>query len=188
MQWSWTSPLPCLYKDCLCTFKPFNSLQVQLSTRHTEKDSGNIGETAFRCQLCKFVELCTQADLRRHLKLRQAVACPYQDSVTVGVLNVSEDAQQQGPHAVHLQPITAIILEGATVMDSVRDFPQAVCLHSGLCLPFTWITKKHIHLHSSSHAWTGKQNPPSKTDDFAEQTNGVVQLTLLSTNFEGFVE
>ncbi|XP_034041248.1 uncharacterized protein LOC117523746 isoform X2 [Thalassophryne amazonica] len=53
-------------------------------------------------------------------------------SVTVGVLIVMEDAQQQGPNAVHLQPIsTAIILEGGTVMDNVRDFPQAVCLLFG---------------------------------------------------------
>lgn len=55
-------------------------------------------------------------------------------SVTVGVLTVvSEDDQQQGPNAVHLQPIsTAIVLEGSTVMDNVRDFPQAVCLIFGL--------------------------------------------------------
>ncbi|KAK0136717.1 Sterile alpha motif domain-containing protein 3 [Merluccius polli] len=55
-------------------------------------------------------------------------------SVTVGVLTVvNEDAQQQGLNAVHLQPIsTAIILEGSTVMDNVRDFPQAVCLLFGL--------------------------------------------------------
>ncbi len=55
-------------------------------------------------------------------------------SVTVGVLTVvNEDAQQQGLNAVHLQPIsTAIVLEGSTVMDNVRDFPQAVCLIFGL--------------------------------------------------------
>ncbi|KAI3376442.1 hypothetical protein L3Q82_016900 [Scortum barcoo] len=55
-------------------------------------------------------------------------------SVTVGVLTmVNEDPEQQGLNAVHLQPIsTAIILEGSTVMDNVRDFPQAVCLIFGL--------------------------------------------------------
>ncbi|XP_054642912.1 uncharacterized protein LOC129187508 [Dunckerocampus dactyliophorus] len=55
-------------------------------------------------------------------------------SVTVGVLTVvNEDALQQGLNAVHLQQIsTAIILEGSTVMDNVRDFPQAVCLLFGL--------------------------------------------------------
>lgn len=54
-------------------------------------------------------------------------------SVTVGLLTVvSEDAQQQGLNAVHLQPIsTAIILEGSTVMDNV-NFPQAVCFIFGL--------------------------------------------------------
>lgn len=53
-------------------------------------------------------------------------------SVTVGVLTVIEDAQQQGPNAVHPQPISiAIILEGGIVMDNVRDFPQAVCLLFG---------------------------------------------------------
>lgn len=55
-------------------------------------------------------------------------------SVTIGVLTVvNQDAQQQGPNAMHLVPIsTAIVLEGSTVMDNVRDFPQAVCLLFGL--------------------------------------------------------
>lgn len=55
-------------------------------------------------------------------------------SVTVGVVTiVCQDDQQQGLNAVHLQPIsTAIVLEGSTVMDNVRDFPQAVCLIFGL--------------------------------------------------------
>lgn len=55
-------------------------------------------------------------------------------SVSVGVLIVvSKDAQQQGLNAVYLQPIsTAIVLEGDIVMDNIKDFPQAVCLLSGL--------------------------------------------------------
>ncbi|XP_028317374.1 uncharacterized protein LOC114472347 [Gouania willdenowi] len=55
-------------------------------------------------------------------------------SVTVGVLTVvSEDPQQQLLNAVHFQPISnAIIIEGGTVMDNIRDFPQAVCLIFGL--------------------------------------------------------
>ncbi|MEQ2198614.1 hypothetical protein XENOCAPTIV_015464 [Xenoophorus captivus] len=55
-------------------------------------------------------------------------------SLAVGVLTVvNEDAQQQRLNAVHLQPISnAIILEGSTIMDNVRDFPHAVCLMFGL--------------------------------------------------------
>ena len=58
------SPLPCLHKECLCTFKSFNALKVHLSTWHTQKDLGNVGETAFHCQLCDFVEPCTEAFYR----------------------------------------------------------------------------------------------------------------------------
>ncbi|MEQ2312081.1 hypothetical protein AMECASPLE_027324, partial [Ameca splendens] len=55
-------------------------------------------------------------------------------SLTVEVMTVvNEDAQQRGLNAVHLQPISnAIILEGSTTTDNVRDFPQAVCLMFGL--------------------------------------------------------
>lgn len=54
--------------------------------------------------------------------------------MTVGLLTVvCEDSQQQDLNVVHLQPFsTAIVLEGSTVMDNVRDFPQAVCLIFGL--------------------------------------------------------
>lgn len=55
-------------------------------------------------------------------------------SVTVGVVTVvCENALLQDPSAVALQRIsTSIVLEGGTVMDNVRDFPQAVCLIFGL--------------------------------------------------------
>ena len=62
------SPLPCLHKECLCTFKSFNALKVHLSTWHTQKDLGNLGETALHCQLCDFVEPCTEADFFTHLQ------------------------------------------------------------------------------------------------------------------------
>lgn len=100
-----TSQLPCLHMDCLCTFKSFNALQVHLSTWHNKKDSGKIGETAFHCQLCNFVELCTEADffthLRRHLKLRQMVACPYQDCYFQSNVYSTFNAHRSKEHQMH---------------------------------------------------------------------------------------
>ena len=39
------SPLPCLHKECLCTFKSFNALKVHLTTWRTQNDLGNMSET-----------------------------------------------------------------------------------------------------------------------------------------------
>ncbi|KAL3986654.1 KRAB domain-containing zinc finger protein [Sarotherodon galilaeus] len=72
-----TSPLPCLFKDCLYTFKSFNALKVHLSVWHAQKDGGKGRKITFHCQLCDFVEPCNEVDffthLRRHLKLKQKV-------------------------------------------------------------------------------------------------------------------
>lgn len=66
----------------MCTFKTFNALKVHLSTWHTQKNQTKVNESAFHCQLCDFAEPCNEADffthLRRHLKLKQIVTCPYQ--------------------------------------------------------------------------------------------------------------
>lgn len=73
--------------------------------------------------------------------------------MTVGVVTVvCRDAQQQGLNGVHLQLIsTAIVLQGSTVMDNIRDFPQAVCLLFGLmyALHFDY-PKKTWQRHSNS--------------------------------------
>lgn len=70
------------YKDCLYTFKSFNALKVHLSMWHAQKDEGKGRKITFLCQLCDFVEPCNEVDffthLRRHLKLKQKVSCPYQ--------------------------------------------------------------------------------------------------------------
>lgn len=75
------SQLPCPHKDCICTFKSFNALKVHLTKWHTQKEPRKASHTKFHCQLCDFVEPCTDADffshLRRHLKLKQKVVCPY---------------------------------------------------------------------------------------------------------------
>lgn len=68
-----TSTLPCLYKDCLYTFKSFNALKVHLSMWHAQKDGGKGRKITFLCQLCDFVAPCNEVDffthLRRHLSV-----------------------------------------------------------------------------------------------------------------------
>lgn len=78
-----TSAFLCLHRECLCVFKSFNSLKVHLASWHTLKDPGKAGQSVFHCQLCDFVEPCTENDFFTHLwrplKLKQIVACSYQD-------------------------------------------------------------------------------------------------------------
>lgn len=67
------------------------------------------------------------------------------DNVTVGVLTIlTEDDPEQ-------LVSTAIILEGAIVMDKTRDLPQAVCPIIGLTYAFNLDYPEstgHIHIHS----------------------------------------
>lgn len=106
------SPLSCLHKECLCTFKSFNALKVHLSTWHTQKDPGNVDETVFHCQLCDFVEPGTEADffthLRRHLKLKQNVCCPYQGcsfkSNVYSTFNAHKSKEHQGHNKKAFKP------------------------------------------------------------------------------------
>lgn len=106
------SPLPCLHKECLCTFKSFNALKVHLSTWHTQKDLGNVGETAFHCQLCDFVEPGSEANffthLRRHLKLKQKVSCPFQgcnfQSNVYSTFNAHKSKEHQDHNKMAFKP------------------------------------------------------------------------------------
>lgn len=40
------SPLPCLYGDCICTFKSLNAMKIHLSRCHNDLDQRNVPERA----------------------------------------------------------------------------------------------------------------------------------------------
>lgn len=86
-----------------------------------------------------------------------------------------EDAQRRGLNAVHPEPIsTAIVFEGSTVMDNIRDFSNTICLLFDVC-PLLWLPEtheRHLQIYSNSHAWIGKQNSPSKFAHCKKQTRG----------------
>lgn len=77
-------PIPCLHRDCLCTFKSFNALKVHLSFWHSQSHIGQASKptVAFHCQICEYLEPCTEAEffthLHSHLKRKQTVPCPYE--------------------------------------------------------------------------------------------------------------
>lgn len=88
-------------------------------------------------------------------------------SVTVGVVTVvCENALLQDPSAVPLQRIsTSIVLEGRTVMDNVRDFPQAVCLIFGLMYALHFDSPKRMtntfkFIQTSCLDWENENLPP----------------------------
>lgn len=68
-------PIPCLHMDCLCSFKSFNALKVHLSVWHSQSDrQTSEPKVAFHCQLCEYVQPCTESEffthLHSHLKLK----------------------------------------------------------------------------------------------------------------------
>ena len=64
-----------------------------------------MGESAFHCQLCDFVEPGTEADffthLRRHLKLKQKVSCPYQGCNFQSNVYLTFNAHKSKEHQDH---------------------------------------------------------------------------------------
>lgn len=86
-QYSTVSPLPCLYNNCMCTFSTFNSLKVHMSKDHVEKKV--VGRhsldlsinQAFHCPVCDFRQPFIERDmnnhLRRHLRQKETVPCPF---------------------------------------------------------------------------------------------------------------
>ena len=89
-QTSAVSPMPCLYEDCICTFKTLSSLGAHLSRNHKSEISSSVGlsqehvsTVSFKCPLCTFEEPFSESGvfyhLRRHLKNHETVVCPYKD-------------------------------------------------------------------------------------------------------------
>ncbi len=80
-------PLPCIYKDCVCTFRSELSLKKHLTRDHSQcvqasskllKATSNVN-----CDLCNFSEACSVsqyfAHLITHIKRKEPVRCPFQD-------------------------------------------------------------------------------------------------------------
>lgn len=82
-----TEPFPCLYQECLCTFKSLNALKVHLSRLHTKTLDQQLNVDApvkFCCLSCGFSESCSETDYfthlhTAHLKVNHKVRCPYKD-------------------------------------------------------------------------------------------------------------
>ncbi|XP_056598970.1 uncharacterized protein LOC130417430 [Triplophysa dalaica] len=79
-------PLPCIYKDCVCTFRSELSLKKHLTRDHSQcveafkllKAKSNVN-----CDLCNFSEVCSVsqyfAHLKTHIQKKESVRCPFQD-------------------------------------------------------------------------------------------------------------
>ncbi|XP_057181928.1 uncharacterized protein LOC130548896 [Triplophysa rosa] len=76
-------PLPCIFKDCVCSFRTEFGLRKHLTRDH--KQSVRLCAAAFtlKCDLCAFSESCgiTQyfTHLKTHLRNRECVRCPFQN-------------------------------------------------------------------------------------------------------------
>lgn len=71
---------PCVYSDCVCTFKTHGALKSHLTRSHC-RTVRRPDTCTFFCELCDFRENCTQhtffTHLGHHLKNQQTVHCPF---------------------------------------------------------------------------------------------------------------
>ncbi len=71
---------PCVYSDCVCTFKTPGALKSHLTRSHC-RTAKIQDKFTFFCELCEFREICTQQSffthLGRHLKKHETVCCPF---------------------------------------------------------------------------------------------------------------
>ncbi|KAL3977650.1 C-type lectin domain family 12 member B [Sarotherodon galilaeus] len=73
--------LPCVYSDCVCSFRTRGALKSHLSRSHNRAKKRQEISTFF-CDFCEFKENCSQhtfiSHLLRHLKNHETVSCPFQ--------------------------------------------------------------------------------------------------------------
>ncbi len=71
---------PCVYSDCVCTFKTPGALKSHLTRSHC-RTAKIQDKFTFFCDLCEFWEICTQQSffthLGRHFKKHETVCCPF---------------------------------------------------------------------------------------------------------------
>lgn len=75
-----TRSLPCLYSDCLCSFKGWGALKTHLSRDHPEPEQlGQI--VSFSCLVCNLCGFHTEKQyfehLRTHLKKHKTIQCVF---------------------------------------------------------------------------------------------------------------
>lgn len=69
---------PCLYLDCVCSFKTSGALKLHLARFHTQAVSQI--NTTFKCELCAFRNTCESSffsHLFGHLRSHETVSCPF---------------------------------------------------------------------------------------------------------------
>lgn len=82
---------PCLYTDCVCTFKTVGALKTHLTRSHKHTAALN-DHFNFSCELCDFKDVCQPSQflnhIRNHLRRHDTVSCPFKDcELTTNVLS-----------------------------------------------------------------------------------------------------
>lgn len=85
--YSKVSPLPCLHKDCECSFYSFNALKTHLSRYHIgdsiTQEAQNQKPLVFICSICLFKQPFSDTTLFRHLRVHlknhEVIECPYKN-------------------------------------------------------------------------------------------------------------
>ncbi|XP_026053335.1 uncharacterized protein LOC113039609 isoform X1 [Carassius auratus] len=133
-------PIPCLHMDCLCSFKSFNALKVHLSVWHSQSDrQTSEPKVAFHCQLCEYVQPCTESEffthLRSHLKLKQSVSCPYEgcqfESNVYSTFNAHKSRVHSGSSTTQFK---GPILSNIEQLDQLTEVAEEVPLQDDNCV------------------------------------------------------
>lgn len=75
-------PLPCVYADCVCSFRTESSLKKHLTRDHSQARSKQV-TARLNCELCNFSDTCSDTQYFAHLKIhihnQETVKCPFKD-------------------------------------------------------------------------------------------------------------
>ncbi|KAK6479283.1 hypothetical protein HHUSO_G19991 [Huso huso] len=100
--------LPCLYTNCLCSFKTWSALKSHLSRQHATDQSVRPGEVlSFKCEICNSCSFSTEKNyfehLGIHLKKHETLVCVFEKcnfSTNVYGTFASHRSRKHNPHSL----------------------------------------------------------------------------------------
>ena len=122
-------PFPCLYQNCLCSFKTWSSLKSHLTRNHSQETQETVrsSETlSFSCQCCNASAISTERQffehLGRHLKKHDSVVCVFKNcnlNINIYGTFASHRSRKHTPHT--LQDFKEGLLKRYAVSTNTAD-------------------------------------------------------------------
>lgn len=149
--------IKCLYPQCPCLLKTWNSLLTHLSRNHSNTPEHSDKFTTFSCQLCCCSELGTEREyfvhISRHLKNNETVTCMFKGCDYKSNIYSTFKSHKSRKHSLH----------------SLVDFKEDIVRGS-----FATETAEHV-ASNAEELWGDEQPVDLETSNYHED---VVQLKL----------